>query len=506
MNITIRKADGTKVPFNADKINRSIERECVGLTDPIAMVTQIATETSLTLYDGITTDEMDQATISAAVQNIKEDIEYDKVATRLLLKTVYRRVIGEYDKDDEVDLKNKHRNAFINYIKEGVKANRLHPAMESKFNLDALADTLDVSRDDLFGYAGLDGAINRYFLKDLDNKSLETPQFFFMRIAMGLSYNEKNPTEYAKKFYHKMSKHHYIAGGSTNLGAGTVKSALSNCFLMEMHDDMAHIAKSVADVLMLSKSSGGIGLSLTKLRASGSPLKSNFGGASSGPTPFAKIIDVAIRAVMRGGKKKGALCFYMENWHLDFPEFIDWRHNAGDEHMRMRTADTAVFLSDEFMKRVEKGEDWYMFDPAETADLNELYGQEFSKRYAEYIEMAISGKIRAWKKVPAAEQYRQILVSLQSTSHPWLVWKDTINNRALNNNTGTIHMSNLCTEICLPQDKENIAVCNLASLNLASHVTNKEVSWAKLGESVPLSGRQLDSLIDGIQLLMREAA
>jgi ribonucleoside-diphosphate reductase alpha chain len=506
MNISIKKADGTKVPFNADKINRSIERACIGLTDPIAMVTQIATETSLTLYDGITTDEMDQATISAAVQNIKEDIEYDKVATRLLLKTIYRHVIGEYDKDDVDELRKRHRESFIGYIKEGVKANRLHPNMETKFNLDALADTLDVTRDELFGYAGLDGAINRYFLKDASGVALETPQYFFMRVAMGLSYNEQNPTEYAKKFYHKMSKHHYIAGGSTNLGSGTVKSALSNCFLMEMHDDMAHIAKTVSDVLMLSKSSGGIGLSLTKLRATGSPLKSNFGGASSGPTPFAKIVDTAIRAVMRGGKKKGALCFYMENWHLDFPEFIDWKHNAGDDYMRMRTANTAVFLSDEFMKRAEKGEDWYMFDPIETPDLNELYGQAFSKRYAEYIEMAESGKLRIFKKVPANEQYRQILVALQSTSHPWLVWKDTINNRALNNNTGTIHMSNLCTEICLPQDKDNIAVCNLASLNLAAHVSNKEVAWGKLEESVRLAIRQLDNLIDINALPIPEAA
>lgn len=506
MSIYITKNDGTRELHNADRVNRSIERACAGLVDPIAMVTQIATETYLTLYDGITSDELDYATINAAVQNIKEDIQYDKVATRLLLKTVYRRVVGEYDKENPADLIKKHKEAFHDYIKVGVENNRLHPNMLSKFDLKELSEALAIDRDELFVYAGLDGLINRYFLKNDKQQPLETPQYFFMRVAMGLSYNEANPTEYAKKFYDKMSRHQYIAGGSTNLGSGTTRPALSNCYLMEIHDDMGHIAKSVSDVLMLSKGSGGIGTSITKLRATGSPLKSNFGGVSSGPTPFAKIIDTAIRAVMRGGKKKGALCFYMENWHYDFPEFLDWKHNAGDDYMRMRTANTAAFLSDEFMNRVEAGKDWYMFDPAETRDLNELYGKEFSVRYAYYIEKAERGELNMFKKVPAKEQYRQILTSLQSTSHPWLVWKDTINNRALNNNTGVIHMSNLCTEICLPQDKDNIAVCNLASLNLAAHIKNKEVHWGRLEESVRLAVRQLDNLIDINILPIPEAA
>lgn len=496
MNIAITKRDGTKEQFNADKINRSIERACRGLTDPISMVTQIATDTRLTLYDGITTEEMDKATINAAVQNIRDDIEYDKAATRLFLKTIYRRVIGEYDLDQPGDLEKKHRAGFVKYIHDGVKAKRLHPDMENKYDLEKLSRALKIERDELFVYSGVDSLMNRYSIRDEKQNPLETPQFLFMRIAMGLSYNEENPNESAIRFYNKMSKHEYVAGGSTNLGAGTMRPSLSNCFLLEIHDNMEHIAKSVSDVMLLSKGSGGIGASVTKLRAAMSPLKSNFGGVSTGPTPFAKIIDTAIRAIQRGGKKKGALCFYMENWHLDFPEFVDWKHNAGDDYLRIRTANTAVFISDEFMKRVQKGEEWYMFDPAETPDLNELYGSKFSKRYKEYIEKAKNGELRTYKKVPAREQFRQILVSMQSTSHPWLTWKDPINLRALNNNTGTIHMSNLCTEICLPQDKDNIAVCNLASINLAAHVTNKEINWSKLEESVRLSVRQLDNLID----------
>ena len=503
MPIQITKRDGTKEPFNADKINRSIERATSGLQDPISKVIQIATETRLTLYDGITTEEMDQATINAAIQNVQHDPEYDKIATRLLLKTVYKKILGDYH--EEKELERKHRDFFATYIERSIAEGKLDVRMGEKFNLKELARTLDLSRDDLFQYAGLSGLLNRYAVKNEKQEVVETPQYFFMRVAMGLSYNEEDPTKWAKLFYHKMSKLDFIAGGSCNLGAGTTRPALSNCFLLQVEDDMEHISKSVSDVMMLSKMSGGLGVSMTKLRSSGSPLMSASGGASTGPTPFAKIMDTAIRAIQRGGKKKGALCFYMEPWHLDFTEFIDWKHNAGDDYARMRTANTAAYLPDEFMKRANNDQDWYFFDPKECPDLVELYGEAFSTRYAEYVEMANAGKLRAWKKVPAKELYRKMLVSLQTTSHPWLVFKDSINLRALNNNTGTIHMSNLCTEICLPQDRENIAVCNLASVNLAGHVINKEVNWQKLEETVRIAVRFLDNLVDINTLLLPEA-
>lgn len=504
MTLTVTRRDGTRVPFNADKINRSIERACYGLSDPVSKVTQIATETQLTLYDGITTVEMDQATINAAIQNIKDDIAYDKVATRLFLKVIYKEVVGEYGEDDKELLNKLHKEAFLKFIPNGISMGRLDKRMSEKFDLVKLSEAIDLERDELFQYTGLSTVASLYILKDSKGGYLETSQMFWMRIAMGLSYNESDPTAWAIRFYNKMSKMHYVAGTSTNLGAGTATPALSNCFLIEMHDDMEHIAKTVSDVMLISKATGGLGVSLTKLRASGSPLKSN-NGASSGPTPFAKIIDTAIRAIMRAGKRRGALCFYMETWHLDFLEFLDWKHNAGDDHMRMRTANTAAWISDEFMKRVGAREDWYLFDPAETGDLNELYGQAFSVRYKQYVEMAEKGEIRAFKKMPAQELFRKMLVSLQTTSHPWLTWKDPMNVRALNNNTGTIHMSNLCTEIALPQDRENIAVCNLASLNLAPHIQNKEVNWAKLEESTRLAIRQLDNLIDINKLPIAEA-
>lgn len=509
-SLGVVKRDGSAEQFNADKINRSIERAAQGLTDPLSKVIKVATETRLTVYDGITSDEMDQATINAALQNVAEDPEYDKIATRLLMKTVYRRVIGKYGHDPKL-LAEKHREKFAEHIEHQVKMGILDERMAKKFDLAKLAEALDIERDELFTYTGLSGMLDRYAIKDPNQKSTETPQYFFMRVAMGLCFNEQDPTAEAIKFYDKMSKLEYIAGGSTNVGAGTPNASLSNCFLLEVQDSIEHIAKSVSDVLKLSKATGGIGASITKLRASGSILsKSNT--VSSGPTPFAKIIDTSIQAIIRGGKKKGALCFYMENWHINFPDYIDWKHNAGDDYVRMRTANTAVFISDEFMKRVENGDSWYMFDPKEVPDLPELYGEAFSKRYAEYIALAEDGKIN-YKKVPAQEQMRKILISLQTTSHPWLTWKDPINLRALNNNTGTIHMSNLCTEICLPQDEQNIAVCNLASINIAAHLdpersgkAGEEFDWDRLEETVRMGVRHLDNLIDINELPVPEAA
>jgi ribonucleoside-diphosphate reductase alpha chain len=505
MNLNITRRDGTKEPFDADRINRALERASKGLPDVVEKVIKIASEMELTIYDGITEEEIDEATINTALQNIKDDPDYDKIATRLLLKTVYKRILGDYPRDNPTIIKEKHVELFPKYIRKGVDDGLLDKRMTEKFNLEELAKHLDTSRDELLQYSGLSTLLHRYSLKDINNISQETPQFFFMRVAMGLSYNENDPNLWAKKFYDKLSRLEYLPGGSTNLMSGTVRPAMSNCFLIEMQDDMEHIAKSVADVLMISKATGGLGVSVTKLRATGSRLASS-NTVSSGPTPFAKIMDVAVRAVQRGGKKKGALCFYMENWHYDFPDFIEWKHNAGEDNLRMRTANTAAFISDEFMKRVKAHEPWYMFDPKETPDLIELYGEAFSKRYAEYVTMAEEGKLNLWRKMPAETMMRNMLVSLQGTSHPWLTWKDPMNLRALNNNTGTIHMSNLCTEIALPQDRDNIAVCNLASISLPAHLnSNKTINWQKFEETIRTGIRHLDNLIDINLLPVKEA-
>ena len=491
--IFVTKRDGSKEPYNADKINKALEQVASGVDDPVGKVVQIATETELAVFSGITTEELDQAIINTAVQNIKEDPDFDIMATRLLLKTIYKKALGDYS--NQYELEKLYRENFPAYIKKAVDQKLLDPRLFETYDLEKLSHYLDPKRDELLKYIGLNTMMKRYMVRDRNQVFIETPQYFWMRVAMGLSLNEEDPNVAAKSFYEKMSNLEYIAGGSTLVNVGTPHPTLSNCYLLEMHDSIDHIAKTVGDVMKLSKATGGIGLGVTKLRAEGSPIKSN-NTFSSGPIPFMHTIDSTLRAVSRAGKKMGALCFYMENWHLNFQEFVDLRQNAGDEYRRTRTANTAVYISDEFMKRVKENADWYLFDPADVPDLNELYGAEFSKRYNEYIKMAEEGKITRFKKIKAREQFRFILITLQTTSHPWLTWKDAINVRALNNNTGTIHLSNLCTEITLPQDKENIAVCNLASINLSRHISNKDIDWHTLELSVRLAVRQLDNLLD----------
>ena len=502
--INVIKRDGTKEPFDANKINTAILKACEGLPDQISKVVQVATELQLTLFDGITTEQLDEAVIQTVLQNVKDDPDYDKIAARLLLKTVYKQILGDYETAEE--LKKLHAREFPKFVKAAVKEGLLDKRMaDGRFDLKKLAAELDPARDDLSKYLGVVTNKNRYALRKQNGSPIETPQFTHMRIAMGLSYNESDPTTAAIEFYNHMSNLEYVPGGSTRVNAGGSFPQLSNCFLLNVDDDMESIAKAVRDTMWIAKGTGGIGIGFTKLRAAGSPVKTT-NTESTGPIPFMKMIDTALFAVSRKGKKAGAAAIYMENWHLNFDQFVDLRQNSGDPYLRTRFANTAVFISDEFMKRVEKDQDWYLFDPAETPDLTELYGESFSARYKEYIKMAEAGKLRTFDKVPARQQFKRILTSLQATSHPWLTWKDTINVRALNNNTGTIHLSNLCTEITLPQDKNNIATCNLVSINLSAFLgEDKTWDWDRLKEAARAAVRQLDNLCDITQTPIPEA-
>ena len=502
--INVIKRDGTKEPFDANKINTAILKACEGLPDQISKVVQVATELQLTLFDGITTEQLDEAVIQTVLQNVKDDPDYDKIAARLLLKTVYKQILGDYETAEE--LKKLHAREFPKFVKAAVKEGLLDKRMaDGRFDLKKLAAELDPARDDLSKYLGVVTNKNRYALRKQNGSPIETPQFTHMRIAMGLSYNESDPTTAAIEFYNHMSNLEYVPGGSTRVNAGGSFPQLSNCFLLNVDDDMESIAKAVRDTMWIAKGTGGIGIGFTKLRAAGSPVKTT-NTESTGPIPFMKMIDTALFAVSRKGKKAGAAAIYMENWHLNFDQFVDLRQNSGDPYLRTRFANTAVFISDEFMKRVEKDQDWYLFDPAETPDLTELYGEAFSARYKEYIKMAEAGKLRTFDKVPARQQFKRILTSLQATSHPWLTWKDTINVRALNNNTGTIHLSNLCTEITLPQDKNNIATCNLVSINLSAFLgEDKTWDWDRLKEAARAAVRQLDNLCDITQTPIPEA-
>ena len=496
-DIHVVKRDGTRELFDANKINLALVRASEGLPDQISKVVQVATELQLTLFDGITTEQLDEAVIHTALQNVKDDPDFDTIAARLLLKNIYKNILGDYK--DEAELKKLHVKHFPKYVKQAVKDGLLDKRMADTklFDLKKLAEALDPSRDNLSKYLGVITNKNRYALRKQNGEPIETPQYTHMRIAMGLSFNEKDPTATALDFYEHMSKLDYLPGGSTRVNAGGSFPQLSNCFVIDVEDDMESIAKSIRDTMWIAKGTGGIGISMTKLRAAGSPVKTT-NTVSTGPLPFMKMIDTALFAVSRKGKKAGAAALYMENWHINFPQFMDLRENNGDPYYRTRFANIAVYLSDEFMRRVQNEQDWYMFDPAETPDLTELYGEAFSKRYAEYIEMAEAGKLRTFEKTPARQQWRQILIRLQASSHPWITWKDSINLRALNNNVSTIHSSNLCTEITLPNDAKNISVCNLISINLSAHldVTTKKWDWKRLESATRSAIRQLDNLCD----------
>lgn len=494
-NINVVKRDGTREPFDANKINLALVEASEGLPDQISKVVQVATEVQLTLFDGITTEQLDESVIHAALQNVKDDPDFDKIAASLLLKNIYKKVLGSYG--NAAELKKLHAKKFPEYLKQGIADGLLDERMNGKtFDLKKLTEALEPSRDRLMRYLGVVTSRNRYSLRKNSGESMEVPQFTAMRIAMGLSLLEKDPTATALEFYEYISRLDANPAGSTRINAGGSFPQLSNCFLFDIEDDMEAIARGVRDTMWIAKGTGGIGIGITKLRAAGSPVHTT-NSESTGPIPFIKMIDTALFAVSRKGKKQGAAAIFMENWHLNFPQFLDLKQNSGDPYLRTRIANTAVVLSDEFMRRVQKGEDWYLFDPAETADLIELYGDAFAKRYKEYVKLAEAGKMRDFAKISAREQFHQILTVLQATSHPWLTWKDTMNVRALNNNTGTIHHSNLCTEITLPQDKDNTAVCNLSSINLSVHLREDRTwDWDRLEKAVRVSIRQLDNLCD----------
>jgi len=509
MNVQVLKSLEKLLPFEDYEFRNFISEHVEDFENQEEIINTIVEEVGLTVFSDMDLVELLESAILVATQNIQNDIQYDQLAVRLMLTKIYSEVFDAEEVSEHDKFKKIYKKSFRNYIHKGVGLELLNPEMIDIFDLDKLASAIKIKKDDIFKFIGLSTAEKRYMLRDRNQLLLETPQFMWMRIAMGLSLKEEDPTEAALRFYPKLSNLDYIPGGSTNIGAGTTFSVLSNCYLMDTEDDIHSIYDNIKNIALISKATGGIGISVTKLRASGSAVRSN-NTMSTGPIPFIKVMDTALKSMSRAGKKYGAMCIYMENWHLNFPEFMDLKQNAGDDYRRIRTANTAVYISDEFMKRAVDNEKWYMFNPMETPELTELYGNEFSKKYAEYVQKAETGELKDYKVVPAREQLKLILTNLQGTSHPWLTWKDTINLRALNNNTGTIHCSNLCTEITLPQDRDNIAVCNLSYVNLSNHINAKEtnpqkqVDWDKLEDTVRTLIRHLDNLIDVNQSPLKE--
>ncbi|MBP9841124.1 MAG: ribonucleoside-diphosphate reductase subunit alpha [Simkaniaceae bacterium] len=453
--------------------------------------TELFEASLLNFYEGMKEHEIDTAHIMATKSKIEFEPTYSKVAARLLVNILYRESVGIGANHPQ--LEEKHRAYFSEYLHHGIKIHRLSPKLLD-FDLDLLSKALKLERDDEFLYLGLQTLYDRYFIHD-EGRRLETPQIFFMRVAMGLSLNEENKNEKAIEFYDILSTFHYMASTPTLFNAGTLHSQLSSCYLSTTMDDLHHIFKIIADDAQLSKWAGGLGNDWTNVRATGASIKGT-NGESQGIIPFLKVANDTAVAVNQGGKRKGAMCAYLETWHLDIEDFLELRKNTGDERRRTHDMNTANWIPDLFMKRLHESGTWTLFSPDEVRDLHDLYGMAFETRYVEYEKMALEGKLRRFKQVEALDLWRKMLSMLFETGHPWITFKDPSNIRSPQDHMGVVHSSNLCTEILLNTSIDETAVCNLGSINLAMHMTNGRLDEAKLSKTVKTAIRMLDNVID----------
>lgn len=479
----------TKTVTETELLER-IDHACRGFED-IASPEDLLESTILNFYEGIKESEVDQALIMAAKAKIEKDPVYAQIASRLLLDVICRETMDVESTDTKLNA--KHQKYFKEYIDNGIKLGHLTPELKD-FDLDALGKAMKLERDDKFKYLGLQTLYDRYFIHD-DGRRLETPQIFWMRVAMGLCLNEKEKTKYCIEFYNVLSQFHYLSATPTLFNSGTTHSQLSSCYLSTVMDDLEHIFKTISDDAQLSKWAGGLGNDWTNVRGTGARIKGT-NGQSQGVIPFLKVANDTAVAVNQGGKRKGALCSYLETWHIDIEDFLELRKNTGDERRRTHDTNTANWIPDLFMKRVKESGNWTLFSPDEVPDLHDLYGSAFEKRYTEYEKMAEEGTIRLHKKVEAVQLWRKMLSMLFETGHPWITFKDPCNVRSPQDHAGVVHSSNLCTEITLNTSKEETAVCNLGSVNLVEHVTEKGLDEKKLSRTIKTAMRMLDNVID----------
>jgi len=490
--ITVEKRTGEPAVFNVREIERAITNCCTDIGASIDIV-GIIRDTKLSLYDGITTSEINQAVIMALRARIERDPAYSTVAARFLINDLYKNVVGVDEFDAEFP--KQHRDTFVEKIRAGVDAGRLDPRL-LHYDLETLADELRPERDRLFTYLGAQVLYDRYFLKNLDQEILETPQYFWMRVAMGLALGEREDSEkWALRFYGVISSLHYVPSTPTLFHSGTTHPQMSSCYLTTVKDDLSHILKSIGDNAQLSKWSGGLGNDWTNIRGTGALIKSTNVG-SQGVVPFLKIVDATTAAINRSGKRRGATCVYLEAWHYDFEDFLELRRNTGDERRRTHDTNTASWIPDLFMKRVLADQEWTLFSPDETADLHETYGKDFERRYEAYERMAENGEIKLSRQVRAVDLWRKMITMLFETGHPWLTFKDPCNIRSPQDHAGRVHSSNLCTEITLNTSEEETAVCNLGSVNLARHVGHGGIDRGRLEHTVKTAMRMLDNVVD----------
>lgn len=485
---------GVRVPLDEARLQALVEAACAGLGEDVRPEPILA-ETRRNLYDGVPIDEVYKAAILAARTLIENDPAYTRATARLLLHTIRREVVGGEVMQSE--MATRYADYFPTFIKKGVAAELLDERLQ-QYDLARLGAALQPERDLQFDYLGLQTLYDRYFLH-IDDTRIEMPQAFFMRVAMGLALNEIDREARAIEFYNVLSTFDFMSSTPTLFNAGTRRSQLSSCYLTTVADDLDGIYEALKENALLSKFAGGLGNDWTRVRALGSYIKGT-NGKSQGVVPFLKVVNDTAVAVNQGGKRKGAVCAYLETWHLDIEEFLELRKNTGDDRRRTHDMNTANWIPDLFMKRVMEGGDWTLFSPSTCPDLHDLIGQAFERAYVAYEAKADRGEIKLFKRLPAKDLWRKMLSMLFETGHPWITFKDACNVRSPQQHVGVVHSSNLCTEITLNTNEEEIAVCNLGSVNLAQHLKDgpngKEIDHAKLKATISVAMRMLDNVID----------
>jgi len=494
LQFTVVLSDGSRKPLDLLHLRKIIDGACEKLdyVNPQFLFD----ETLRNLFDGVPIKEVNKALQLSARALIEQEPNYTFVAARLLLHELCNEAyefLGLHSRLTYKEIASFYSDYFKQYIAKGIELELLDAKLNT-FDLAKLATALDPSRDMQFTYLGLQTLYDRYFIH-YKNYRFELPQAFFMRVAMGLALNEPNKDDKAIEFYRLLSSFDYMSSTPTLFNSGTLRPQLSSCFLSTVPDDLDGIFSALKDNALLSKFAGGLGNDWTPVRSMGAHIKGT-NGKSLGVVVFLNVLNATAVAVNQGGKRKGAVCAYLETWHLDIEEFLELRKNTGDDRRRTHDINTANWIPDLFMKRVFEEKEWTLFSPDEVKDLHDLYGEAFEKAYIAYEEKAASGEIQLFKKIPAITLWRKMLSLLFETGHPWMTFKDACNIRSPQQHIGVIHSSNLCTEITLNTSADEIAVCNLGSINIPAHINAQSIDHEKLKQTVKTAVRMLDNVID----------
>ncbi len=493
-SISVTLDNGEQGPLDTQRLQTVINEACEGLEDVSAEA--IYEETLKNLYPGVKMEDVRTSLVMTARTMVEKDPNYSYVTARLLMDTIRAEALGFLgiaEAATQSEMHYRYAATLKPYIEKGVELGLISPHL-LEYDLAVLGEALQADRDQQFTYLGLQTLYDRYFIHS-NGTRFELPQVFFMRVAMGLASNEENREQRAIEFYNLISSFDYMVSTPQLFNSGTLRPQLSSCFLTTVPDDLHGIYSAIRDNAMLSKWAGGLGNDWTPVRALGAHIKGT-NGKSQGIVPFLKVVNDTAVAVNQGGKRKGAVCSYLETWHMDIEEFLELRKNTGDERRRAHDMNTANWIPDLFMKRVFNDQDWTLFSPNNVPELHDLHGKAFETAYVEYERKAMAGEVEVYKTVKASDLWRKMISMLFETGHPWITFKDTCNVRSPQQHVGTIHSSNLCTEITLNTSQEEIAVCNLGSVNLLNHITESGLNEEKLKSTIKTAVRMLDNVID----------